>query len=233
MMIGRNAAVEDQRLGLAMATGIILHGPPPPHSSSSSAGPSIPVKDTDNNNNHNHDGDGIDIDSHRVDGSKNRLRGLYSQRRGAVTSLTSTLLPLFIALAVIQLLPMTTAIVYLKQMSHRVITTRYGKVRGILVEFPNRHLKPVEAYLGLRYADLERGNMRFMPPKNPKEQWNGVLAAVEQKPVCPQLTRHEREYQHVLPEGRAAHLRNITPFLTEQTEDCLTLNLYVPIPEEN
>ncbi|XP_076453475.1 neuroligin-2-like [Babylonia areolata] len=137
------------------------------------------------------------------------------------------------ALTLLHCLPWGSAKVIRKQMSSRVITTRYGKVRGILVEFPNRHLKPVEAFFGLKYADLEKGNMRFMPPKNPKEQWTKIRAAIQQRPSCPQLTRHEREYEHALPEGRVAHLRNITPFLTDQVEDCLTLNLYVPIPKWN
>ena len=131
-------------------------------------------------------------------------------------------------LTFLQLVPWSAAIVYRKQMSSRVITTRYGKVRGILVEFPNRHLKPVEAFFGLKYADLEKGNMRFMPPKNPKEQWTKIRAAIARQPSCPQLMRHEKDYQNVLPESRVNHLRNITPFLTEQVEDCLTLNLYVP-----
>ncbi|KAL8625564.1 hypothetical protein ACOMHN_014652 [Nucella lapillus] len=138
---------------------------------------------------------------------------------------------LLAVLTLLHCLPWSTAKVIRKQMSRRVITTRYGKVRGILVEFPNRHLKPVEAFFGLKYADLEKGNMRFMPPKNPKEQWTKIRAAIQQRPSCPQLTRHEREYEQALPEGRVAHLRNITPFLTDQIEDCLTLNLYVPIPK--
>ncbi|KAL8595620.1 hypothetical protein ACOMHN_025656 [Nucella lapillus] len=138
---------------------------------------------------------------------------------------------LLILLTTLLLLPWTSAVVYRKQMSSRVINTRYGKVRGMLVEFPNRHLKPVEAFFGLKYADLEKGNMRFMPPKNPKEQWTKTRAAVALQPPCPQLARHELEYHsHVPSDGRAAHLRNITPFLKEQMEDCLTLNLYVPVP---
>ncbi|GFN74019.1 hypothetical protein PoB_000052500 [Plakobranchus ocellatus] len=131
------------------------------------------------------------------------------------------------------LLPTATdGAVILKTLSERVMTTRYGKVRGVLVEFPNQHLKPVEAYFGLRYADLDEGAMRFMPPKNPKEQWNKIRVAFKHQPVCPQPTRHEREYSQNVPEGRATHLRNITPFLTEMREDCLTLNLYVPITGE-
>ena len=119
--------------------------------------------------------------------------------------------------------------VIMKQLSHRVITTRYGKVRGILVEFPNRHLRPVEAYLGLRYADLDNGGMRFMPPKNPMEKWSGIRVAIKNPTVCPQKTKHEKDLSQFLPDGRVTHLRNITPFLRDQDEDCLTLNLYVPI----
>ncbi|XP_076435747.1 neuroligin-4, X-linked-like [Babylonia areolata] len=167
----------------------------------------------------------------------NRLRSSWrmtSRGRGDPTTplilLLTTLMPLLL------LLPQgASAIVYRKQMSSRVITTRYGKVRGILVEFPNRHLKPVEAFFGLKYADLEKGNMRFMPPKNPKEQWTKIRAAIQQRPPCPQQPheQHEKHAQHVPSEGRAAHLRNITPFLSEQQEDCLTLNLYVPVPKWN
>ena len=126
-------------------------------------------------------------------------------------------------------LPRTSPIVYRKQLSSRVITTRYGKVRGVLVEFPNRHLKPVEAFLGLKYADLEKGNMRFMPPKNPKEQWTKIRAAISQRPACPQPLYNDKYYRDGNPSNRTYHGRNITPFVTEQVEDCLTLNLYVPI----
>ncbi|KAH9512311.1 Neuroligin 4-like [Bulinus truncatus] len=135
-----------------------------------------------------------------------------------------------VRLAVLMLLlPDGSGKVILKHLSERVISTRYGKVRGMLVEFnPMNRLKNVEAFLGLRYGDLDAGGMRFMPPKNPKEQWNGIRVAVKHMPVCPQPKRHEREYSQQLPESRVAHLRNITPYLTDQKEDCLYLNLYVP-----
>lgn len=120
-------------------------------------------------------------------------------------------------------------IVYFKQMSERVITTRHGKVRGMLVEFPNRHLRPVEAYLGLRYGDLDNGGMRFMPPRSPKDKWSDISTMKEHKPVCPQPTKNVRPHCQYLYEGRMAQLRNITPFLHNQIEDCLYLNLYVPI----
>ena len=146
------------------------------------------------------------------------------------TSAATTFLLLLVSL--LHLSHLATARVYHKQMSPRVISTRYGKVRGVLVEFPNDHLKPVEAFFGLKYADLERGNMRFMPPKNPKEQWTSIRVAIAQRPACPQLLQQEKEYQDAVSAGRVRHVQNFTRFVEEQIEDCLTLNLYVPIPSE-
>ncbi|ESP00881.1 hypothetical protein LOTGIDRAFT_140246 [Lottia gigantea] len=118
--------------------------------------------------------------------------------------------------------------VKMTRLSDRVMSTRYGKVRGVLVEFPNRHLRTVEAYLGLRYADLNQGGLRFMPPKNPMEKWKGIRVAVEHQPVCPQRAAKNEDFDQ-RPDGREGQLRNISTFIVKQTEDCLTLNIYVPI----
>lgn len=119
-----------------------------------------------------------------------------------------------------------------ERLAERVKSTRYGKVRGVQMDFPNTPLRSVEAYLGLHYADLDNGGMRFMPPKNPRSQWDDVRAAFDVKPACPQKVPHEREYNNKLPSNIAAHLRNITPFVIAQKEECLSLNLYVPIQSE-
>lgn len=123
------------------------------------------------------------------------------------------------------LLDHSSGVVYKKQLSSSVINTRYGKVRGMLVEFPN-DLRPTIAYLGLRYADLDQGSMRFMPPKSPMERWSGTASAVGNQTACPQPKPLDRDLG--VPEERAARLRNISPFLHNQVEDCLTLNIYVP-----
>ena len=133
------------------------------------------------------------------------------------------------------------------QMSARVVTTQYGKLRGVLVtlsnrrlpfststiaiyyhypcqqpaaaafhiyhrhlllllhratgtcHFPhppssfiiithscNRRLPLVEAYLGLQYASLLDGDLRFMPPTSTTEKWDGIRVALRYRPVCPQ-----------------------------------------------
>ncbi|XP_048246692.1 neuroligin-4, X-linked-like isoform X2 [Haliotis cracherodii] len=128
------------------------------------------------------------------------------------------------------LLDHSSGVVYKKQLSSSVINTRYGKVRGMLVEFPN-DLRPTIAYLGLRYADLDQGSMRFMPPKSPMERWSGTASAVGNQTACPQPKPLDRDLG--VPEERAARLRNISPFLHNQVEDCLTLNIYVPTKEWN
>lgn len=119
-------------------------------------------------------------------------------------------------------------VVYMRTLSDRVVTTRYGTVRGVMVEFPNRHLKPVDAYLGLPYASLLRGNLRFMPPTSPMEKWPGTKVVLEMSAVCPQKVPDINELKGKVPEGRLHHFERITPLLSNQEEDCLTLNLYVP-----
>ncbi|XP_064638758.1 neuroligin-4, X-linked-like isoform X2 [Lineus longissimus] len=123
--------------------------------------------------------------------------------------------------------------VYTRDMSPRTIETKYGKLRGMLVEIPNKHLPPVEAYLGLGYASLLGGNLRFMPPTSPMEQWNGVRVAITHRPVCPQKIPTEEELAAKYPKGRMEHFKRLIPFLKDQNEDCLNLNVYVPTRGEN
>lgn len=63
------------------------------------------------------------------------------------------------------------------KLSSRVVTTNYGKLRGLSVQFEDSGLQDVEAYLGIQYASLKGSNLRFMPPTNPVEKWDGVKIA--------------------------------------------------------
>ncbi|XP_064615301.1 neuroligin-4, X-linked-like [Liolophura sinensis] len=136
---------------------------------------------------------------------------------------------MMLSLALTFFLPHVETKVYIAQMSSRVVSTRFGQVRGALVEFEkDRNLKPVEAYLGLQYASLLGGSLRFMPPTSPMEKWNRIRAVMKHRKVCPQRQLDERELEKTLPKGRVRHLASISAFIREQTEDCLNLNLYVP-----
>jgi neuroligin len=120
------------------------------------------------------------------------------------------------------------------QMSQRIISTRQGRLRGILIQFPDQSLPPVEAYLGLEYASLLGGELRFMPPtSSPSTGWDGVRTALKFKPVCPQRLPDVELLEGHAPSHVVQRLRRILPFLEPQQEDCLYLNIYVPVRERN
>ena len=126
-------------------------------------------------------------------------------------------------------LPATDARLFTSQMSPRVVSTQYGKIRGVLITLPDTHLPFVEAYLGLQYASVLGGELRFMPPTSPMETWDGVRVALKFRPVCPQKIPKEEDLLQRLPVGRVEHFKRIIPFLERQNEECLNLNVYVPV----
>jgi len=113
-------------------------------------------------------------------------------------------------------------------MSPNIVETQYGKIRGILMTLQNRNLAPVELYLGIQYASLLGGELRFMPPTSSMEKWDGIRVAVKFRPVCPQRLPKVAELERRLPIGRVEHLKRILPYLERQNEECLNLNIYVP-----
>lgn len=70
---------------------------------------------------------------------------------------------------------------------------------------------------------------RYMPPVTPST-WKATKLADNFSPVCPQalpkLHGSDGLFEHT--RGRLAHLRRLLPLLSNQSEDCLYLNLYVP-----
>lgn len=114
--------------------------------------------------------------------------------------------------------------------STRVVSTKYGSLRGVIVTLSNKHLQPVEKFLGVPYAGVPSGSLRFMPPVTPPH-WKGVRSADHLSPVCPQKypdISNETEALKRIPAGRLDFLKRIIPFLTNQSEDCLYLNIYTP-----
>jgi len=119
--------------------------------------------------------------------------------------------------------------VFSTQMSRRVVVTRYGRLRGILIDLPEPTLPPVEAYLGLQYGSLLGGELRFLPPTSPVTRWEGIRTALKFKPVCPQPLPDLNDVARHAPAAVVDRLRRIVPFLEQQQEDCLYLNVYVPV----
>ena len=123
------------------------------------------------------------------------------------------------------------------QMSPYVVETQYGRLRGVLIALPaalagrgqsRSKTVVVEAFLGLPYASLHRGELRFMPPTSSIETWDGVRVALKFRPVCPQRVPDVNRLQRDVPTERVDHIKRLLPFLDKQNEDCLNLNIYVP-----
>jgi len=117
------------------------------------------------------------------------------------------------------------------QMSPRVVETTQGKLRAVLVTRPELGLPPVEVYLGIQYASTLGAELRFMPPTASIEKWDGVRVALKHRPVCPQrLPDLDQSPTGASPSThRLQQLRRLLPFIEKQSEDCLNLNIFVPL----
>lgn len=115
------------------------------------------------------------------------------------------------------------------RMSSRFVDTQYGKVHGVLLNRPGRNLPQVEVYRGLQYASVLGGELRFMPPTSSIEKWEGIRVAARFRPVCPQRLPDIEELRRRMPSGRLDHFRRLLPHLHDQEEECLNLNIYVPV----
>ncbi|XP_037976903.2 neuroligin-1 [Plutella xylostella] len=111
--------------------------------------------------------------------------------------------------------------------STRVVRTKYGPLRGIVV---HAH-PPVEAYLGVPYATPPTGSLRYMPPVTPS-QWRATRLADAAGAACPQAPPPAAPRDDALllhPRARLRQLERLLPLLVNQSEDCLYVNLYVPV----
>ncbi|RZF39212.1 hypothetical protein LSTR_LSTR010982 [Laodelphax striatellus] len=116
----------------------------------------------------------------------------------------------------------------------RTIHTKYGDISGVIVTPDNRHLDAVEVFKGIPYASPPVGSLRFMPPVT-GALWSGVKVADRFSPVCPQRLpdiSNETLALKKMPRGRLEYLKRLLPYLKNQSEDCLYLNIYAPAQEE-
>ncbi|XP_013930090.1 PREDICTED: neuroligin-2-like, partial [Thamnophis sirtalis] len=110
-----------------------------------------------------------------------------------------------------------------------VVPTNYGKLRGIKKGLNNEILGPVVQYLGVPYATPPVGERRFQPPEAPAS-WSEVRNATAFAPVCPQNI-HGMLPAIMLPVWFTDNLEIVANYVQNQSEDCLYLNVYVPMED--
>ncbi|XP_076221882.1 uncharacterized protein LOC116429173 isoform X2 [Nomia melanderi] len=107
----------------------------------------------------------------------------------------------------------------------REVRVKQGRLRGMVVQPRSNHdLQPVDVFLGVPYAEPPVGSLRFSPPRSP-EPWRVVRQSLDFAPVCPQVVPKLRD--EVKP-ARYEYLERLLPYLKNQSEDCLYLNIYAP-----
>ncbi|XP_054270706.1 neuroligin-4, Y-linked-like [Macrosteles quadrilineatus] len=112
--------------------------------------------------------------------------------------------------------------------SPRIVETRQGLLQGTIRTL--RNLDPVEVYLGIPYAAAPVGTGRFMPPASPPS-WMGTRVADTFGPVCPQTFPPRPDT--TMPTGRWGYMDRVRYNLSNQSEDCLYLNIYAPLRENH
>ena len=112
--------------------------------------------------------------------------------------------------------------------SSRFVRTIYGELEGIHRTFPNSNFQSVAIFKGVQYASLMGKELRFMPPIPPLDSWNDVRIGINNGPVCPQRIPSLDSLRLKVPHARLDHIKRLTPFLMEQSEDCLNMNIFVP-----
>ncbi|XP_009331859.1 PREDICTED: neuroligin-1 isoform X2 [Pygoscelis adeliae] len=108
-----------------------------------------------------------------------------------------------------------------------VVTTNFGKIRGIKKELNNEILGPVIQFLGVPYAAPPTGERRFQPPE-PPSPWGDIKNTTQFAPVCPQNIIEGRLPEVMLPVWFTNNLDVVSTYVQDQNEDCLYLNIYVP-----
>jgi len=110
----------------------------------------------------------------------------------------------------------------------REVHVRQGRLKGIVRELNTQsdlRLQSVDQFLGIPYAEAPVGSRRFMPPSSPL-LWHDLKYAIKHASVCPQKLPNLSDpagYNS----GRYDQIKRLLPYLKNESEDCLYLNLYV------
>ncbi|KAF8763226.1 Acetylcholinesterase-1 like protein [Argiope bruennichi] len=96
----------------------------------------------------------------------------------------------------------------------KIVHTPSGPIQGF---FSNINNDLIEIFLGIPFAEPPVGNLRFRKPV-PVKPWTRTLLATKIPPACIQYTPYPFPW---------------ADFLPGKSEDCLYLNIYVPVSSKN
>lgn len=106
------------------------------------------------------------------------------------------------------------------KLSPRIITTRLGKYRGVIVDLPSHSsLRDLDGYIGIHYSGLINKSDRFAIPRRVPGH-EDIEDVFHSKPPCPQ---NNRKLQDVNIRKRFSMNSKALQ------EDCLFLNIYTPV----
>ncbi|XP_055715412.1 neuroligin-4, Y-linked-like [Phlebotomus papatasi] len=118
------------------------------------------------------------------------------------------------------------------RLSPRIVQTRHGRLQGLILPLESfKYLKPVEIFLGVPYATPPTKLNRFSPTRT-TSPWDGIRISDKYSAVCPQRLpkiTNETLALEKMPRGRLEYLKRLLPFLQNQSEDCLYLNVFSPM----
>lgn len=86
------------------------------------------------------------------------------------------------------LLLLTKTVLAGPRYSSRIVETKTGAIRGVILELNSRHLEPVEAFRSVPYAAPPINHLRFEEPQI-LTPWKGTKLADTFTPVCPQVLK--------------------------------------------
>lgn len=114
------------------------------------------------------------------------------------------------------------------RLKSRVVQTKQGALRGVILTFPDQKISPVEMFLGVPYALPPVGSLRFMPPVT-AAPWRGIRTVDKFSAVCPQnFPSIDRVPLYRMPGARYLYLKKMKKLLEVASEDCLYVNIYAP-----
>ncbi|KAG8193034.1 hypothetical protein JTE90_028150 [Oedothorax gibbosus] len=106
-----------------------------------------------------------------------------------------------------------------------LVSTKSGQIRGKVLKLTDG--KEVAAFLGIPFAEPPLGELRFKAPV-PISPWNDVFNATSFGPLCAQ-SKNRSQWDIVTEKDGKKKLRRLGLWDYAQGEDCLNMNIYVPL----